>query len=152
MVHRCYISFLFMLVYCMSCVWQLLNKRIYDDDDDHILSQITTNYCVLITKPKYVPETITLKLLHLGGGMLVWLSVWSKVQTCIWPTWCHCHSLSLAPIKSRLVLPFWYRLTRVVPEKGPLNGCSSCCICISHVDSGMLDDSQSAEINLKCVF
>ena len=24
--------------------------------------------------------------------------------------------------KSRLVLPFWYRLTRVVPDKGPLNG------------------------------
>jgi len=21
------------------------------------------------------------------------------------------------------VLPFWYRLTHVVPEKGPLNGC-----------------------------
>ena len=34
MVHRCYISFLFVLVFCMSCVWQLLNKRIYDDDDD----------------------------------------------------------------------------------------------------------------------
>ena len=29
----------------------------------------------------------------------------------------------LASVKSRLVLPFWYRLTRVVPEKGPLNGC-----------------------------
>jgi len=28
-----------------------------------------------------------------------------------------------ASVKSRLVLPFWYRLTRVVPEKGPLNGC-----------------------------
>ena len=27
------------------------------------------------------------------------------------------------PVKSRLVLPFWYRLTRVVPGKGPLNGC-----------------------------
>ena len=26
-------------------------------------------------------------------------------------------------IKSRLVIPFWYRLTGVVPEKGPLNGC-----------------------------
>jgi len=25
--------------------------------------------------------------------------------------------------KSRLVLPFWYRLTRVVLEKGPLNWC-----------------------------
>ena len=30
-------------------------------------------------------------------------------------------------LKSRLVLPFWYRLTRVVPEKGPLNGCV--CVC-----------------------
>ena len=31
--------------------------------------------------------------------------------------------LSLASVKSRLVLPFWYRLTRVVLERGPLNGC-----------------------------
>ena len=59
----------------------------------------------------------------LSGGVLAWLSVWSKVQTCIWPSWCHCHSLSLASVKSRLVLPFWYRLARVVPDKGPLNGC-----------------------------
>jgi len=40
----------------------------------------------------------------LSGGVLAWLSVWSEVQ-------------------SRLLLPFWYRLTRVVPEKGPLNEC-----------------------------
>ena len=45
------------------------------------------------------------------------------MQTCIWPSGCHCHSLSLASVKSRLVFPFWYRLTRVVPDKGPLNGC-----------------------------
>ena len=31
--------------------------------------------------------------------------------------------LSLASVKSRLFLPFWNRLTWVVPEKGPLNGC-----------------------------
>ena len=31
--------------------------------------------------------------------------------------WC------LASLKSRLVLPFRYRLTWVVPERGPLNGC-----------------------------
>ena len=37
-----------------------------------------------------------------------WLSVWSQVQ-------------------SRLVLPFWYRPTRVVPKKGPLNVCV--CVC-----------------------
>jgi len=59
----------------------------------------------------------------LSGGMLVWLSVCSEVQTCTRPSWCHCHSLSLASVKSRLVLPFWYRLIWVVPEKGPLNGC-----------------------------
>jgi len=40
-----------------------------------------------------------------SGGVLVWLSAWSKVQTCIWTRWCHCHSLSLASVKSRLVLP-----------------------------------------------
>ena len=45
-----------------------------------------------------------------SGGVLAWLSVWSEVQTCIWPSRCHCHSLSLASVKSRLVLPFWYRL------------------------------------------
>ena len=59
----------------------------------------------------------------LSGGVLVWLSVWSAVQTCTRPSWCHCHSLSLASVKSRLVLPFWYRLTRVVRDKGLLNVC-----------------------------
>ena len=57
----------------------------------------------------------------LSGGVLTWLSVWSEVQTCIWPSCCHCHSLSLASVKSRLVLPFWYRLTWIVPDRGPLN-------------------------------
>jgi len=27
-------------------------------------------------------------------------------------------------------LPFWYRLTWVVPEKGPLNGCVCVCVCV----------------------
>ena len=51
-------------------------------------------------------------ILVLSGGVLAWLSVWSEVQTCVWPSWSHFHSLSLASVKSRLVLPFWYRLTR----------------------------------------
>ena len=50
----------------------------------------------------------------LSGGVLAWLSVWSKVRTC----WCHCHSLSLASVKSRSVLPFWYWLIQVDLEKG----------------------------------
>ena len=32
---------------------------------------------------------------------------------------------SLASFKFKLVLPFWYRLSNVVLEKRPLNGCSS---------------------------
>ena len=64
----------------------------------------------------------------LSCEVLAWLSVWSKVQTCLWPSWCHCHSLPLALVKSRLVLPFWYRPTWVVLEREPLNGCV--CVCV----------------------
>jgi len=42
----------------------------------------------------------------LSGWMLAWLPVWSKVQICIWPSWCHCHSLSLAPAN-----PDWFYLS-----------------------------------------
>ena len=63
----------------------------------------------------------------LSCRVLVWLSVWSEVQTCIWPSWCHCYSLSLPSVKSRLVLPFSYWLTQVVPDKGSLIGCV--CVC-----------------------
>ena len=38
-------------------------------------------------------------------------------------------SPSLASVKSRLVLPFWYRLTWVVPDRGPLN----VCVCVAGV-------------------
>ena len=36
--------------------------------------------------------------------------------------------LPLASVKSRLVLPVWYRPTRLVLDKGPLNGCV--CVCV----------------------
>ena len=66
----------------------------------------------------------------LSGGVLAWLSVWSEVQTCIWPSGYHCHSLSLASVKSRLVFPFRYWLTWVVPDKGLLNGYVCACVYI----------------------
>ena len=83
------------------------------------------------------------------GVVLAWLSVWSEMQTCIRPSWCHCHSLSLASVKSRLILPFRYRLTWVVPEKGPLNECACvrawvcgvrACGWVSGRASGLCDD------------
>jgi len=33
----------------------------------------------------------------MSSGVLVWLPVWDEVQICIWPSWYHCRSLSLAP-------------------------------------------------------
>ena len=59
---------------------------------------------------------------------LTWLTIVvrnavARCRLAYWPSWCHCHSLSLASVKSRLVLPFWYRLTWVVTEKGHLNVC-----------------------------
>jgi len=59
---------------------------------------------------------------------MAWVSVWSKMQTCIRSSWCHCHPSSLAPAKSTMFYHFWYRLTWVVPDKGPLNGCV--CVCV----------------------
>jgi len=59
----------------------------------------------------------------------MWLSVWSEVQiVCDMVQLMPLHPKtpsSLASFKFRLVLPFWYRLTEVVLEKRPLNGCSS---------------------------
>ena len=63
----------------------------------------------------------------LSGGVLAWLFVWSDVQIWMWSSWCHCHSLFRASVKFRLVLPVWYWLTWVIPDKGPLNGCV--CLC-----------------------
>jgi len=53
----------------------------------------------------------------LSGGMplLARLSVWGDVQICIWPSRCHCHSLSLAPVN-----PDWFYLpgfTFLVPAQ-----------------------------------
>ena len=76
----------------------------------------------------------------LSGGVQAWLSVWSEVQICIWTSWCHCHSLSLASVKTTLVLPFWYRLTQVVPDNELLNGC----VCVSDVQMSHL-------VNITCI-
>jgi len=78
----------------------------------------------------------------LSGGMLVWLCVWIKVQICIWPSWCHCHSLSLAPVN-----PYWLYLpgfTFLVPAhlssrgqnpRGPQNGlCVWVHVCVSSLE------------------
>jgi len=66
----------------------------------------------------------------LSGMVLAWLSVWSKVQTCIWPNWCHCDSLSLASV---IQIGFTFLVPAYLgcPGKGPLNRCCCCCVFVS---------------------
>jgi len=106
---------------CLSCIYSLYLILFYW----HVIFAFGA-LTLLVGQQERHPACKTL-----SGGVLAWLSVWSEMQTCIWPSGCHCHSLSFASLKSRLVLPFWYfwyRLTRVVPEKGPLNVCL--CVCV----------------------
>ena len=70
------------------------------------------------------------KLEWWGAGVVICLEQGAD----LWPSWCHCHSLSLASVKSRLVLPSWYWLTRVVLGKGLF----SVCVCSTIVDDVML--------------
>ena len=66
----------------------------------------------------------------LSSEVLAWLSVWSEEQTCIWPSWCHCHSLSLASVKSWLVIAFLVPAYPGSPRKRVVKRVCVCvCVC-----------------------
>jgi len=71
---------------------------------------------------------LLLLLAKLSGEMLSWLSVWSEVQRFAYgPADATATPSSLAALKSRMVLPFCWRHTRVVLEKMAVKeGC--CCL------------------------
>ena len=69
----------------------------------------------------------------LSGGVLVWLSVWSEVLTCICPSWCQCNSLSLASVKSRLVFTFLVPAHPGSPRKRAVKWV---CVCVILVKFG----------------
>ena len=64
----------------------------------------------------------------LSGGVLVWLSVWSGVQTYIWSSCCHCRSLTCF---SKVQIGFTFLVPAHLGSrgKGPLNGCVYRCRC-----------------------
>jgi len=45
--------------------------------------------------------------------------VWDKVQICILPSRCHCHSLSLAPVNSDWLEPSWFTFLVPAHPGGP---------------------------------
>ena len=129
--YREHITVHFAAVYC--CRFSRVGVQCCKHKDEEIIDSLQKRYayacnpfnrkCTL----QYACSALTLLVgweeghpacKKLSGGVLAWLCVWSEVQTCIRPSWCHSHSLSLASVKFRLVLPFWYRITQVVPDKG----------------------------------
>jgi len=103
----------------MPCVSPFTSDLAYIITVIYILPSVLWQF---FTRPDALPAT------QPSDGVLAWLSIWSEVQTCIWPRWCYCHSLSLASVKSRLVLPFWYQLTPGSPRKRAV--CVVCvCVC-----------------------
>jgi len=110
------------------CILMVLFCLLFDMRLSHLLSSVLW-HCWMGGTKGIRPVN------NLIGGVLAWLSVCNEVQTCMWPSWCHYHPKSLASVNSRLVLPLWYRLTRLVLDKGLLNGCVCVyvCVCLSHV-------------------
>jgi len=64
---------------------------------------------------------------NLSGGVLAWLSVWSEMQTCIWPSWCHCHSLLLI---SKIQIGFTFLVLAYPGSPGKRAVKQVCCVCM----------------------
>jgi len=54
--------------------------------------------------------------------------------------------LHLAPLKSRLVLLFWYWPTRVVLDKGPFNRCVCVCVCVCVCELELIRELQQYQL------
>jgi len=67
-----------------------------------------------------------------GSGMVICLEWGADLHTA------QQMPLPLASVKSRLVLPFWYWLTQVVLEKGPLNVCNNLLVVFERSCSGVV--------------
>ena len=108
--------------FCCSSSWQLLFADIRD------VSKAFSALTLLVGQQEGHPA-----VKKLSSEVLAWLSVWSEVQTCIWPRWCHCHSLSLASVKSRLVPAH--------PGSPGQRAVKRVCVCVWHQGLQLTNDS-----------
>ena len=64
----------------------------------------------------------------LSGGVLAWFSVWSEMQTCIWPSYCHCHSLTVSCF-SKIQIGFTF-LVPAHPGSPGKRAVKRVCVCV----------------------
>jgi len=80
-----------------------------------------------------------------GAGVVICLERGANLH--IRPSWCYCHSLSLASVKSRLVLPFWYRLNPGGPGKRAVKWLYVCVLFMTvGVFSDVLSETRDWEV------
>jgi len=115
--------------HCASCIGALslpvCNSSTTASTLYNIICFYLLMWCLLITPFSALTLLVGRQEGHpackkLSGGVLAWLSLWSEVQTCIWPSWCHCSSivgLFMTPIAQ------WKRLGRIMVE----------CTCLLHI-------------------
>jgi len=71
----------------------------------------------------------------LSARVLAWLFVWSDVQICIWPSCCHCHSLSLSCF-SKIQIGFTFLVPAHLGSPGQRavkRVCVCVCVCVSYL-------------------
>jgi len=99
---------LFSALLDMFPTWSPMFDRLQRHNNSHSLAlNRSANYSVLVIAFRALMLLVGRQEGHLAckklsGGVLAWLSVWSEVQTCIWPSGCHCHSLSLASVQIQI--------------------------------------------------
>ena len=86
---------------CLTCAQSLIGSHSDDTDDSHIISTMLQVLVIVSHFDDFiramVPSVSALMLLvgqqeghqackKLSGGVLVWLSLWSEVHTCMWPS------------------------------------------------------------------
>ena len=101
-----------------------------------IVFNIQDTYCLCYVDKKIKKPSVLWRC-WLGGKKGIWpvKTEWwdAGMVICLWRG-VDLHMAQLMPLpltiscacKSRLVLPFWYGLTRVIPDKRPLNSCCCC--------------------------
>ena len=138
--------------HCIDSRGTRLNARsllINFTGDFHAKHAQDCNYCVVITA---VLSATLSEYCHKYRWYFLWYTCWLGGRKGIrpvknWVVGCW-HGYLSGAVKSRLVLPFWYRLTRVVLDKGPLNTCVCVCVrvCVCFCDTLGRSESFSCEL------
>ena len=53
-----------------------------------------------------------------------------EVQICIWPSWCHCHSLTHVPVNADWFLPMWCHANVGICYDISIRLCVTCVLCV----------------------